>query len=130
MVKYDGSSDSTSCLHWATSFCDNENIVLSVTDGYRVTLTYNLYYGSDLDRPKIDVQNNLFYKTLQIALSNLMFMCEGEVLGFKTRYSYKFNLQSTWTDMLANTSIRAADKLKAISRSNKSVYLKSHQQIP
>lgn len=33
-------------IHWAAFYGDCEHEVLEVTDGYRITLTYNLYYSS------------------------------------------------------------------------------------
>ena len=46
-IKYDWSStasDTSSTLHWAAFFSDVEHKVLPVSEGYRVTLTYNLSY--------------------------------------------------------------------------------------
>ena len=46
-IKYDWSStasDTSSTLHWAAFFSDVEHEVLPVSEGYRVTLTYNLSY--------------------------------------------------------------------------------------
>jgi len=103
-IKYDWSSpdsDLSNSLQWAAFFSDIEHEVLPVTEGYRVTLTYNLYYGINPGRPLIDVRNNPFYKTLQAALSNPIFMRDGGVLGFKCHYSYVFDIQ--WADLLAFT---------------------------
>lgn len=44
-MKFDWSNDSTS-VQWAAFYSDCEHEVLPVTEGYRVTLTYNLYYSN------------------------------------------------------------------------------------
>ena len=44
-IKFDWSNDSTS-VQWAAFYSDCEHEVLQVTEGYRVTLTYNLYYNN------------------------------------------------------------------------------------
>ncbi|XP_065898927.1 uncharacterized protein [Dysidea avara] len=102
-IKYDWSStasDPLDSLCWAAFFSDIEHEVLPVTEGYRVTLTYNLYYGADLSRSTINITSNPFFRTLQAVLSNPMFMRDGGVLGFNTHYSYTFDLQ--WTDLFVN----------------------------
>ena len=48
-IKYDWSStasDTSSTLYWAAFFSDVEHEVLPVSEGHRVTLTYNLSYHS------------------------------------------------------------------------------------
>jgi len=100
-IKYNWSSlsDPFSGLQWAAFFSDIEHEVLPVTEGYRVTLTYNLYYGTNLNRSLVDIQNNPFYKTLQAALSHPIFMRDGGILGYECCYSYVFDIQ--WADLLA-----------------------------
>ncbi|XP_065886728.1 uncharacterized protein [Dysidea avara] len=118
-IKYDWSSsasDPLNSLCWAAFYSDIEHEVLPVTEGYRITLTYNLYYGDDLDRPKVDLTGNPFFRTLQAALSNPLFMREGGVLGFNTHYSYTFDLQ--WADVLGNTQL-TVDKVKVVTKLQK-----------
>ena len=115
-IKYDWSSpasDPSNGICWAAFFSDIEHEVLPVTEGYRVTLTYNLYYGADLNRPTVDITSNPFFRTFQVVLSNPMFMCDGGVLGFNTHYSYTFDLQ--WDDLLANTKF-TVDKATIITK--------------
>ena len=84
-IKYDWSStasDTSSTLHWAAFFSDVEHEVLPVSEGYRVTLTYNLSYQSEASDSTIDVKTCSFYKLLQATLINPVFMCDGDVLGF------------------------------------------------
>ncbi|XP_065886730.1 uncharacterized protein [Dysidea avara] len=118
-IKYDWSSPASNPLNslcWAAFYSDIEHEVLPVTKGYRVTLTYNLYYGDDLDRPKVDLTGNPFFRTLQAALSNPLFMREGGVLGFNTHYSYTFDLQ--WADVLGNTQL-TVDKVEVVTKLQK-----------
>ena len=44
-VKFDWSGDSDE-IQWAAFYSDCEHEVLPVTSGHRVTLTYNLYFGT------------------------------------------------------------------------------------
>ena len=43
-TKFDWSKNSTT-MQWAAFYSDCEHEVLPVTEGYRITLTYNLYYN-------------------------------------------------------------------------------------
>ena len=115
-VKYDWSStasDTLSTLHWAAFFSDIEHEVLPVSEGYRVTLTYNLSYHSQVKDSTFDVKTYSFYKLLQATLSNPHFMCDGGVLGFNSHYSYVFDTQ--WTDLLAHISIPLKIKLTPLN---------------
>ena len=115
-IKYDWSStasDTSSTLHWAAFFSDVEHEVLPVNEGYRVTLTYNLSYHSKESNLTFDVKTYRFYKLLQAALSNPVFMCDGGVLGFNSHYYYVLDIQ--WTDLLA-TVCTIEDKAAIIQR--------------
>ena len=102
-IKYDWSStasDTSSTLHWAAFFSDVEHEVLPVSEGYRVTLTYNLSYQSKASDSTFDVKTCTFYEILQTALSNPVFMRDGGVLGFNSHYSYVSDIQ--WADLLTH----------------------------
>ena len=102
-IKYDWSltaSDTSSTLHWAAFFSDVEHEILPVSEGYRVTLTYNLSYQSKASDSTIDIKTCSFYELLQATLSNPVFMRDGGVLGFNSHYSYVFDTQ--WADLLAH----------------------------
>ena len=120
-IKYDWSSsilDPLNGLCWAAFFSDIEHEVLPVIDGHRVTLTYNLYYATNLSRPTLNIKANPFYRTLQAALSHPMFMREGGILGFKCQYSYVLDIQ--WADLLA-FSKEKDDILTKLSHGNVSL---------
>ena len=117
-IKYDWSSiatDTSSKFHWAAFFSDIEHEVLPVSEGYRVTLTYNLSYHSKASESTFDVKKYSFYKFLQATLSNPVFMRDGGVLGFNSHYSYVFDTQ--WADILTNINT-IEDKVDIIQRLN------------
>ena len=96
-VPFDWSSSLQNPLQsvcWAAFFSDVEHEVFPVTEGYRVTLTYNLYSNTQLDIPGIvsivDVTSNPFYNELRLAISNPHFMRDGGVLGFSCHHAYVF----------------------------------------
>ena len=134
-IKYDWSStasDTSSTLHWVAFFSDVEHEVLPVSEGYRVTLTYNLSYQSKASDSTFDAKTCSFYKLLQATLSNPVFMRDGGVLGFNSHYSYVFDTQ--WADVLAhvNTIEDKADTIKQLSRKtscDKFVYLSKDKQV-
>ena len=131
-IKYDWSSDTSSTLYWAAFFSDVEHEVLPVSDGYRVTLTYNLSYQSKASDSTFDVKTYSFYKLLQAALSNPVFMRDGGVLGFNSHYSYVFDTQ--WADLLThiNTIEDKADTIRQLNKkvpSDKFIHLSKDEQV-
>ena len=128
-IKYDWSSTASgtsSTLHWAAFFSDVEHEVLPVSEGYRVTLTYNLSYHSKASDLTFDVKTYSFYKLLQAALSNPVFMRDGGVLGFNSHYSYVFDTQ--WADLL--TPINAIeDKAATIKQLDRRVSCENFIQL-
>ena len=134
-IKYDWSStasDTSSTLHWAAFFSDVEHEILPVSEGYRVTLTYNLSYQSKASDSTFDVKTYSFYKLLQTALSNPVFMRDGGVLGFNSHYSYVFDTQ--WADLLThiNTIEDKADIIQQLNSStecNKFIHLSKDEQV-
>ncbi|KAF2275872.1 uncharacterized protein EI97DRAFT_474463 [Westerdykella ornata] len=87
-----GGKTSTS-IQWAAFYSDCEHEVLEVTEGHRVTLTYNLYYApgvGDLavNSPAMDVKTLPLYKKLQDALRDRSFMTEGGYLGIFCQHAY------------------------------------------
>ena len=81
-VVYDWSSppeDPVQKIQWAAFFSDIEHEILPVTEGYRVTLTYNLY-NCDEARAEPDVASP-FYASLKSAVGHPLFLREGGTLG-------------------------------------------------
>ncbi|KAF9535325.1 hypothetical protein CPB83DRAFT_901074 [Crepidotus variabilis] len=82
---------------FAAFFSDVEHKVLPVTAGYRVTLTYNLYFEKATEiivcpAPNVD-------ESLRVSLSRVLkdpaFLPDGGALGFGLSYKYPFDPQST-----------------------------------
>ena len=89
-------------LQWAAFFSDVEHEVLPVTAGYRVTLTYNLYY----DRPPasapiltMSIYSHPFYHQLRKSLTSAYFMRGGGVLGFTAQQEYEFEKLNRANDL-------------------------------
>ena len=125
-IEYDWFSTASDILHWAAFFSDVEHEVLPVSDGYRVTLTYNLSYQSKASDSAIDVKTFSFYKLLQATLSNPVFMRDGGVLGFNSHYSYVFDIQ--WADLLAHINT-IGDKTDIIQRLNRKIFCNKFVQL-
>lgn len=96
-VQFDWSSPAPSPLQsmcWASFFSDVEHEVLPVTEGYRITLTYNLYGNTQQDVPgtvpTVDITSSPFHSELHLAVSNAHFMRDGGVLGFGCHHAYVF----------------------------------------
>ena len=99
-VRFDWSSSPQKPMQkvsWAAFFSDVEHEVLPVTDGYRLTLTYNLYWDKLQDvTPTANITNSPFYHELCAAVSNPHFLRDGGVLGFSCQHDYVFeDLNST-----------------------------------
>lgn len=97
-VKFDWSS-SPDCpkktVSWAMFFSDVEHEVLPVTQGHRITLTYNLYSmekpgALPYQPPVSDATIYPLYSELQAVLGNPNFMRHGGVLGFASHHTYVF----------------------------------------
>jgi hypothetical protein len=95
-VKFDWSStleNPNKTVSWAVFFSDVEHEVLPVTQGQRITLTYNLYavnQHTDKEVPSYDVTINPLYKELKEAISHPHFMRDGGVLGFASHHMYVY----------------------------------------
>jgi len=94
-VNYDWSSSKE--IEWAAFYSDCEHEVLQVTQGHRITLTYNLtfVYSRGLP-PKISthVYKTPLYNDLQAALETPGFMAKGGILGFACNHSYAHSRKS------------------------------------
>ena len=100
---WSATSDYPPCkLKWAAFYSDVEHEILPVTEGHRVTMTFNLYsvelepfsgYGVELapatsNDPIVDYSSLPFYQELQSAIRNPAFMREGGILGFSCYHCY------------------------------------------
>ncbi len=80
-------------IEWAAFYSDCEHEVLKVTNGHRVTLTYNLsfIYTRGVSSPSLKIDTTPLYNDLQAALQSPGFLAEGGVLGFACNHSYAHN---------------------------------------
>ena len=100
---WSATSDYPPCkLKWAAFYSEVEHEILPVTEGHRVTMTFNLYsvqlepfsgYGVKLapatsNDPIVDYSSLPFYQELQSAIRNPAFMREGGILGFPCHHCY------------------------------------------
>lgn len=69
-------------------FSDVEHEILPVTEGCRVTMTYNLY-NCDEVCVEPDVASP-FYNNLKAAIGHPHFLRDGGVLGFACQHEYVF----------------------------------------
>lgn len=104
-VVYDWSStagSSVRSIQWAAFFSDVEHEILPVVEGYRVTMTYNLYHCDQLIQvPTVDVTTSALYNNLKAALSHPHFLREGGILGFACQHAYVFQeLDLSWEEMV------------------------------
>ena len=89
VVVYDWSSSAKEPIQWAAFYSDVEHEILPVTEGYRITSTYNLYHYASC-YPAVDVTTSPFYNNLKSALEHPHFLREGGVLGFACQHAYVF----------------------------------------
>ena len=90
---WSATSDYPPCkLKWAAFYSDVEHEILPVTEGHRVTMTFNLY-GVKLPLATskdlvVDYTSLPFYHELRSIIRNPAFMREGGVLGFPCQHCY------------------------------------------
>ncbi len=93
-------SKSTLCASFVAFFSDVEHEVMTVTSGYRVTLTYNLY-GKDTDAVSslqvatYDKLESDIKEALVSLLKDPAFLPDGGALGFGLAHKYPFNVESS-----------------------------------
>ncbi|KAL1959356.1 hypothetical protein VTO42DRAFT_2159 [Malbranchea cinnamomea] len=93
VVDFDWSDLSSSHIQWAAFYGDCEHEISKVTEGHRVTLTYNLYVTEPvgaglLPRPPVDPSSFPLYGKIRALLDQPGFFQKGGVLGFFCSHSY------------------------------------------
>ncbi|KAI4520521.1 hypothetical protein GGG16DRAFT_63778 [Schizophyllum commune] len=88
-------ADGSPKIGYVAFFSDVEHEVTRVTSGYRVTLTYNLYFNAKSSEPvppQPSSQESRVGKALKATLTTLLaredFLPEGGYLGFGLRFAY------------------------------------------
>ncbi|KAI1087326.1 hypothetical protein F5B19DRAFT_77861 [Rostrohypoxylon terebratum] len=97
-VTYDWSASKAkegapSQLQWAAFYSDCEHEVLELTEGHRLTLTYNLYVTPGVGQlagnsPALDVSSLPLYREVRNALDTLAFMPKGGIIGIYCTHAY------------------------------------------
>jgi hypothetical protein len=86
-IVYDWSKD-PAAIQWAAFYSDCEHEVLPVTSGYRVTITYNLYFSNEHDAKMRQACSSLpLHQVLSTVLKSPEFMPNGN-LQPPARYPY------------------------------------------
>ena len=93
-------------VSWIAFYSDVEHEVAVVESGYRVTLTYNLYFADEDPLESVPpaeyLASNALYKTFADLLAEPTFLPDGGVLGFGLEYDYPINPSTTQLWSLKN----------------------------
>ncbi|KAF7964956.1 hypothetical protein HWV62_1440, partial [Athelia sp. TMB] len=93
-------------IGYVAFYSDVEHEVALVTSGYRVTLTYNLYYAADTPEPSIAIrqfasEGEVTFKAgLLELLDDPTVLPAGGIIGFGLQHEYPVNDQTTLIDMV------------------------------
>ncbi|KAM0549411.1 hypothetical protein ACHAPJ_009397 [Fusarium lateritium] len=104
-IVFDWASQSHHTVQWAAFFSDCEHEVLEVTEGHRVTLTYNLFWTSYGPASMSDHLGALdqealhFYNALEELLQNEEFLKEGGLVGFTCTHAYPHTAKSSLNNL-------------------------------
>ena len=81
-MEFDWSDGGEEQLQWAAFYGDCEHQVMEVTNGHRITLTYNLYYSEigDLAQPVADPKQLALYSMVREMYETPGFISKGEIL--------------------------------------------------
>ncbi|OAQ79361.1 oxidoreductase [Purpureocillium lilacinum] len=102
---FDWSGEDANAVRWAAFFSDCEHEVLEVTQGHRVTLTYNLYwtaYGPALmghHFSALELETLHFFRALQELLDAPDIKSRGATLGFTCTHAYPHTSNSSVKDL-------------------------------
>jgi hypothetical protein len=109
---------STPSVAYIAFFSDVEHNVSPILSGYRVTLTYNLFFASPTEVPvswPVVSSNELAFKaTLSKLLANPSFLSTGGTLGFGLRYQYPVEFDKNI--YISGSGFKMEKKLPALMR--------------
>ncbi|KAI1029018.1 hypothetical protein LB505_009256 [Fusarium chuoi] len=103
-IVFDWAPKSADAIQWAAFFSDCEHEVLQVTEGHRVTLTYNLFwtnYGPASmsgNLQALDQESLHFFSALEKLLENKHLMKEG-LVGFSCTHAYPHTSKSSTNNL-------------------------------
>ncbi|KDQ14659.1 hypothetical protein BOTBODRAFT_32412 [Botryobasidium botryosum FD-172 SS1] len=75
-------------IGYAAFYSDVEHEVMEVTSGYRITLTYNLYFDRTNPRPQTPIRDETVSSILSELLSQPTFVPKGGLVGFGLTHKY------------------------------------------
>lgn len=101
--------DRSKDVPWVAFCSDVEHEIFPVTEGYDVTLTYNLYHNKINPVPAVDVSISPFYKDLKTYLQIPHFLNGGGTLGFTCQHAYTFEEFDTEKDL--SLSLKGSDRV-------------------
>ncbi|RJE22355.1 hypothetical protein PHISCL_05297 [Aspergillus sclerotialis] len=96
-VQFDWSEQSASTIQWAAFYSDCEHEIMKITEGDRITLTYNLYVTEPTrgvippHNPVVDPESLPLYGFLKSPIAEPGFMRQGGVLGIFCSHAYPHN---------------------------------------
>jgi phospholipase C len=93
---------SSSAIQWAAFYSDCEHKVLEVTEGYRITLTYNLYHVPGIgdlagNSPTLDSKSLPLFHNVHQALKRNDFMYLGKIPRYYGRAKLLADFQKVAT---------------------------------
>ncbi|KAL2675624.1 hypothetical protein Neosp_011814 [[Neocosmospora] mangrovei] len=103
-VKFDWGPKSADTIQWGAFFSDCEHEVLQVTEGHRMTLTYNLFWTSygpasmANNLKALDQESLHFYSALQKLFDCEHFLSDG-LVGFTCAHAYPHTSNSSMDDL-------------------------------
>ncbi|KAJ5790206.1 uncharacterized protein N7518_007217 [Penicillium psychrosexuale] len=111
-VVFDWDQQSASAIQWAAFYSDCEHEIKTITEGERITLTYNLYItepvgGSIPPSMIVDPKSFPLYGYLQELIMEPGFMQKGGALGFYCSHAYPH--ASDEAPMLLPRALKGAD---------------------
>ncbi|XP_055334161.1 uncharacterized protein LOC129585485 [Paramacrobiotus metropolitanus] len=101
-------------IGYVAFFSDVEHEVAVVQSGYRVTLTYNLYFGETVSRPNTMINaagnhEHTFKTGLEQLLADPAFLPKGGLIGFGLQHEYPVNAQTELRILMEN--LKGSDAL-------------------
>ncbi|KMU86422.1 hypothetical protein CIHG_04211 [Coccidioides immitis H538.4] len=111
-VEFPWDDGSLSNIQWAAFYSDCEHEIERVTEGHRVTLTYNLFIteplgASLLPNPLVDPRTLPLYARMKGLLAQADFMDEGGILGIFCSHSYAHTSEEA--NLLLPRKLKGAD---------------------
>ncbi|KAJ6018151.1 hypothetical protein N7451_001530 [Penicillium sp. IBT 35674x] len=110
-IDFDWEHQSADVIQWAALYSDCEHEIKTITEGDRITLTYNLYIAEPLEADVpislIDAKRLALYEELKSTLQNPGFMPKGGVLGIFCSHAYPHTASNVET--LLPRGLKGAD---------------------